>query len=330
MKKSRQTPSTPTTGRRGAGSPQNGERPRYPLLGQGFSRAQWASALIALAAGVGLAYLYIRSSQSADFSPDSKYGYGFAIAGTSLLLLVGLGYPLRKRLGRRWPGRLHTFMAWHMTGGILGLLIILMHAAGNFNPRSGTYALYGLIGIVISGFIGRAIDRFAPRQATKAALDALGASGEERLDELEEELDELAGDVRAQRDALSQPEAQGTPWDLAYYDLDPQIDDIPALLSQGVRNDTGPILDLTQISAPLVAQPSQRLPRLSASERLQSTGEVARQAGEVQRALGREKFYLSLVRVWRHVHTLISLVTLGLVIWHLEYAATLLLNAMKK
>lgn len=327
MKKSRQTPSTPTPGRRGAGSPQNGERPRYPLLGQGFSRAQWTSALIALAAGVGLAYLYIRSSQSADFSPDSTYGYGFAIAGTTLLLLVGLGYPLRKRLGRSWPGKLHTFMAWHMTGGILGLLLILMHAAGNFNPRTGTYALYGLIGVVISGFIGRAIDRLAPRKAAKAALEALSASGEERLDDLEQEMDALADDVRAQQEALSQPESQGTPWDLAYYDLDPQIADIPGLLSQGVRSDSGPILDLTQISAPLVAQPSQRLRRLSATERHQNTGALARLAGEVQRALAREQFYLSLVRVWRRVHTLVSLVALGLLLWHLEFAATLLLGA---
>ena len=327
MKKSRQTPSTPTPGPRGAGSPHNSERPRYPLLGQGFSRAQWSSALIALAAGIGLAYLYIRSSQSTDFSPDSTYGYGFAIAGTSLLLLVGLGYPLRKRLGRRWPGRLHTFLAWHMTGGLLGLLLILMHAAGNFNPRSGTYALYGLIGIVISGFIGRAIDRLAPRKAAKAALEALSASGEERLDDLEQELDALADDVRAQQEALSQPESQGTPWDLAYYDLDPELAEIPSLLSQGVRSDTSPILDLTQISAPLVAQPSQRLRRLSVAERRQSTGEVARQASELQRALAREQFYLSLVRVWRRVHTLVSLVALGLLLWHLEYAATLLLGA---
>jgi hypothetical protein len=268
----------------------------------------------------------VQYTRGADVAPDSMYGYGFAIAGTVLLLLVGAGYPLRKRIGRRWPGRLHTFMAWHVAGGLLGLLLILMHAVGNFNPRSGTYALYGLIGIVISGLIGRVLDRFAPRLATKAALQALGASGEERLDDLEQELGVLAGDQRARRDALEEAEAQGTPWDLAYYDLDPEVEDIPALLSQGVRSDTGPILDLTQISGPLVAQPSRQQPRLSAARR-QSTSAVMRQAAAIQRSMGREKFYLSLVRVWRRVHILVSLVALGLLIWHLEYAVTLLMGA---
>src|ERR1051326_7690117 len=133
---------------------------RYPWLTVRLSGAQWASLWLCLLAGIGLAYLYTMYLQSKDVSPDSMYGYGFAIAGTILLLLVGAGYALRKRLGRRWPGRLHTFLAWHMAGGLLGLVLILMHSAGNFNPRSGTYALYGLIGVVISGIIGRVLDRF--------------------------------------------------------------------------------------------------------------------------------------------------------------------------
>ena len=254
------------------------------------------------------------------------YGYGFAIAGTALLLLVGAGYPLRKRIGRRWPGRLHTIMAWHIAGGMLGLLLILMHAAGNFNPRSGTYALWGLIGIVISGLIGRVLDRFSPRLATGAALKALGASGEERLDDLEQELVVMAGNQHLRRAAGQEQEAQGTPWDLAYYDLDPEVEDIPALLSQGVRGDTGPILDLSQISGPLVAQPSRPMPRLGDARR-QTTSAVMRQATAIQRAMGREKFYLSLIRVWRRVHILVSLVALGLLIWHIEYAVTLLIGA---
>lgn len=248
------------------------------------------------------------------------YGYGFAIAGTSLLLLVGIGYALRKRLGHK-AGRLHTFLAWHMVGGLLGLALIFMHAAGNFNPRTGTYALYGLIGVVISGIIGRVIDRLSPRRAAKAALRALSASGEERLDDLEEELAAIADDARARRQELQEQSLRGTPWDLAYYDLDPEIEEIPTLLRQGVRSDTGPILDLNQFSAPL---PAQRLQYIPANR--QSTGALARQAAGIQRAMGREQFHLQLVRVWRRVHILISLAALGLLLWHLEFAATLLLG----
>ncbi len=299
-------------------------KPRYPWLSLRYSRAQWTSALLALAAGVGLAYLYIHYQRTNDVSPDSMYGYGFAIGGTTLLLLVGAGYALRKRLGRRWPGRLHTFLAWHMVGGVLGLALILMHAAGNFNPRSGTYALYGLIGIVISGFFGRMLDRLAPRLAARAALQAVSASGEERLDDLEEEMEARADDERARREALRQPVMRGVPWDLAYYDLDPEVEEIPTLLSQGVRGDTGPILDLRQLSGPLYAR---RIRQPAPPEQRQASGDLKRQAAALQRALRREQFYLQLVRVWRRVHTLVSLVALGLLLWHLEYAATLLMGA---
>ncbi len=295
---------------------------RYPLLAVRLSGAQWAAAWICTAAGIGLAYLYTMYLRTRDVAPDSMYGYGFAIAGTALLLWVAVGYALRKRVGRRWPGRLHTFLAWHMAGGLLGLLLILMHSAGNFNPRSGTYALYGLIGIVVSGIIGRVLDRFSPRLAANAALHALSASGEDRLDDLEEELAAIADDERARRQALQEQGARGTPWDLAYYDLDPEVDQIPHLLRQGVRGESGPILNLKQLSGPLAVQ---RGPYTPATR--QSTGALARQAAGIQRAMGREQFYLQLVRVWRRIHLLISLVALGLLIWHLEYAATLLLGA---
>jgi hypothetical protein len=274
-----------------------------------------------VAAGVGLVYLYTVYLHTQDVSPDSVYGYGFAIAGTVLLVLVGAGYALRKRLGRRWPGRLHTFLAWHMAGGLLGLLLILLHSAGNFNPRSGTYALYGLIGVVISGIIGRVLDRISPRLAARAALQALTAAGEERLDDLEDELAAIVDDARVRREALQEQGVRGAPWDLAYYDLDPEVDDIPGLLRQGVRGESGSILNLKQLSGPLAVQrPKQpSVPR-------QSTGALARQAAAIQLVMGREQFYLQLVRVWRRVHILVSLVALGLLLWHLEYAATLLIG----
>jgi hypothetical protein len=316
----------PAPGLRAAGTTTSeAARPRYPWLTLRYSRAQWTALLVSLAAGVGLAYLYIMYMRTNDVSPDSVYGYGFAIAGTALFLLVGVVYALRKRLGRTWAGRLHTFLAWHIAGGILALVLILMHAAGNFNPRSGTYALYGLIGVVISGLIGRFLDRFSPRLAANAALQALTASGEERLDDLEEEMEAMTGSERARSQALHQSGTQGTPWDLAYYDLDPEVEEIPALLSQGVPSDTGPILDLRQLSGPLYVQRSQ--PLLSASASRQTTGALKRQAAALRGALGREQFYVQLVRVWRRVHILVSLVTLGLLIWHLEYAATLLIGA---
>jgi len=181
-------------------------RLRYPWLRLHVSGAQWAAGLVALAAGIALAFLYSWYLQSSDAAADSIYGLGFGVAGTLLLLLVGSGYTLRKRWGRprasqakarktgfrkrpfrqgaRWPGLLHTFLAWHMAGGLLGLLLIWMHTANSFGQPSGTYAFYGLLGVVASGLIGRLLDYVCPRLAAVAALQALNARGEDRLEAL--------------------------------------------------------------------------------------------------------------------------------------------------
>lgn len=156
----------------------------YPWLWLRLSNAQRAAGLVGLLTGSALAYLYSQYLQGADAAPDSVYGLSFAVGGTLLLILVGAGYTLRKRWHPRWPGRLHTFLAWHIVGGLLGLLLLWMHAAGSFDQPSGAYAFYGVLGIVISGIVGRVIDYICPRLAARAALGALNANGEDRLEDL--------------------------------------------------------------------------------------------------------------------------------------------------
>ena len=46
---------------------------------------------------------------------------------------------------------------------------------------------------------------------------------------------------------------------------------------------------------------------------------------EVERAMQREQFYRYVIRYWRKFHIALALLTLGLTIWHLIYAAQLLL-----
>jgi len=312
------------------GMPDGVEQARAFRRAWRLSRAQWMAMLVGLAVGGGLAWLYRLYLQSSDVAPDSATGYGFAIAGTLVLLLVGGSYAARKRFGRRRPGRLHALLAWHMVGGLIGLALILMHAAGNFNPRTGTYALYGLIGVVVSGVMGRALDRLCPHLAAHAALQALAAGGEERLDALE------GAHTGVRYPAARQPVPRGLPWDLAYYDLDPEIAEIAALLGQGSGGEILALDGSRRRSAaprgpgtpgaprPVVALPS----RATSPETLCSpvASDVVRQATGWSAALGREQCCIDLVRVWRRLHTLISLVALGLVLWHLEYAATLLVG----
>ena len=108
-----------------AGSPADRTRATRRPRRSGWFRGQWLVALVGVLLGGGLAYAYVAYWRSGDVSPDSRYGYLFAIAGTILLALTGIGYTLRKRLWRGRLGLLHTALSWHIVGGLLGLAFIL-------------------------------------------------------------------------------------------------------------------------------------------------------------------------------------------------------------
>lgn len=270
----------------------------------GRFRGQWQAPLVGLLLGGGLVYGYVTYMRSGDVAPDSPYGYIFAIAATVLLVLVGVGYTLRKRWRRRRFGLLHTALSWHVVGGVLALALILAHAAGNFHPRTGTYALCSLIALVTTGVIGRQLDRIAPRLAARYALKTLTSDGEERLDALVSALNERRAARRERRQAATQQSAPGAPWDLAYYDLRATDDQIPALLSQNARSKAQVESGASGASGAWAAGPS-----------------------DLRRAIGFERLCLDLIRVWRYLHTALSVLTLVLILWHLEFAVTLLLNA---
>lgn len=230
-------------------------QPAYPWLRPRLSRAQGLALLVGLVLVIGLALLYHSYAQSAEVAPDSVYGLAFATSGTLLLILVGAGYALRKRWATRWPGRLYPFLLWHSVGGCLGLLLIWMHTAGNFEPSSGLYTFYGLLGIVGSGLVGRLLDYVCPRLAARAALQAITAGGEDRLEALAAE-------------AASRSFRRGR-------------------------------------------------------RRLQ---EIEVETDIIEQAMQRERRFLWIIRAWRQVHLLVSLGTVGLLIWHLLSVAPQLLH----
>ena len=294
-------PAPPTTG--------------YPLLRGNGSRTLRMAYLSTLVAGIGLAFLYRVYAQSSDVSPDSPWGYGFAIGGTTLLLLVGGGYFLRKRHARHARRRLHTALAWHLAGGLIGVALIFMHAAGNFNPRSGTYALYGLIAVALSGFIGRFLDRVCPRLAAAAAAAALTEGGEERLVALRHKLADADEARKARHDAQWRNPRTSESWDLAYYDLDPEIETIPALLHSNEPRSGRNWRGIGPATISLLRDPRRR------------ADHVRRQSTAANRAVNRERFFLAVVGAWRRLHALLCLATLGLLVWHITYAITLLMHA---
>ena len=300
------------------------------------------SALLVI--GVSIAFYVIYSGLSPDTSPDSVAGYSYAVAGTGFMLLAALRFSQYRRSRLRSVGKLHAFLNWHVAFGMMALVLLFLHSFGNFNPRTGTYALYGMIALAISGFIGRGLDRIVPRLITEEARKALTAQGDDRIENISQRLRSIVSHN-------TQEEIRGFQADSAGRSMPgiPGLTGTP-FANSGSRNAAGtvkaggkggPVLqtswDLAYIS---LEETPQELGRDSAQYRfvpdrksaLARPGALIPGAQEhmialadVQKALKREEFFRYIIRYWRVFHISLAILTIALTLWHLEFAATLLL-----
>ena len=141
----------PQVARAPVAMPRGPERPASPpqsarLLS--FDRLFFAAAALLLL--VGLA-----SPTERYLTPTRGFGYALGIIGGSLMLLL-LVYSLRKRWS--WLGFLGSTPAWfrfHMVLGVLGPLCILYHANFSTGATNSNVALFAMLAVAGSGFIGR-------------------------------------------------------------------------------------------------------------------------------------------------------------------------------
>lgn len=269
-----------------------------------------------------------------DVAPDSIVGLIFAVAGTICFILAALLYMIHRRSHRRAIGQLHTSLQWHIFLAIMGLALLLMHSFGNFNARTGTYALYGLVALVVSGFVGRLVDRIMPRLIAAEVAKTLTAQGEDRAETISQQLKTFTG-MHTQYPQYQQHtqypyyeqtqpskllprrahsvnpvsiEPLNTPWDLAYRPLE-------ATGRRVKHRRMAPGQSVLQSpAAPPLWMPN-----------IQSELAVVEM---VQRAHQREQFYRAVIRYWRIFHIALALLTLGLVIWHLVFVVQLLVFHM--
>jgi hypothetical protein len=295
--------------------------------------------LLLMGGGVAFYIWYSRNAQ--DASPDSVAGYGFAILGTLFIILAAVLYSRRRRLHKtRVVGQLYASLQWHKCFAIVGFEFLFLHSFGNFNPRSGTYALYGMIALAISGVVGRLLDRLLPRMIAGEAHKALTAQGEDRVESISQKLQAIVmhntanlqgfaptsstGVEQAPRRATSLVSLSGgplsnhfpfeyknqplhTPWDLAYISLE--------ATPQELSREAGQYRFVPDRKSEL-ERPGALMP--GAQEHIS-------ELREVERAMQREQFYRYMIRYWRRFHVLLVFLTLGLILWHLIYAAQLLL-----
>ncbi len=89
-------------------------------------------------------------------TPESGVGYWLGIVGASLMLLLLL-YPLRKRV-KKWLRALGTIGFWfraHMILGVIGPVLIILHANFKFGSVNSNVALVAMLVVAISGVVGR-------------------------------------------------------------------------------------------------------------------------------------------------------------------------------
>ena len=103
-------------------------------------------ALIALACGV---------ARSNWFTAGSDTGYWIGVAGGTAMLLL-FTYPLRKRWRAvRELGSTRFWFSFHMTLGIVGPLLIIVHSTLRFGSVNATVAFVSMALVAGSGVMGR-------------------------------------------------------------------------------------------------------------------------------------------------------------------------------
>jgi hypothetical protein len=89
------------------------------------------------------------------YTPRSNVGFYLGVVGSVMMLLM-LAYPLRKHVGfmHSW-GALKNWFRLHMIMGIVGPTLVLFHSTFHLRSINATVALFSMLGVVISGIIGR-------------------------------------------------------------------------------------------------------------------------------------------------------------------------------
>jgi hypothetical protein len=105
---------------------------------------------------VGLTiWLAYKIATKGYYTPRSNFGFYLGVVG-SVMMLFMMGYPLRKhvRFMQSW-GALKNWFRLHMIMGIVGPTLILFHSTFHLRSMNATIALFSMLGVVISGIIGR-------------------------------------------------------------------------------------------------------------------------------------------------------------------------------
>ena len=141
--------------------------------------------------------LLIANSFLDEIGPYTLWGMGYGIAATTLLVAVFL-YALRRRSARIVSklslGRARTWLYFHIYGGALFLLLLLMHTGFRF-PTGILARLMWFLSLwtVLTGLAGLALQRWIPRAlASGLSIEVLYDRVPDLIEEIRRKAEALA------------------------------------------------------------------------------------------------------------------------------------------
>ena len=161
--------------------------------------------------------------------PEQGVGYMLGIVGGTMMLVL-LGYPLRKRVKPR-SGNMGSVGFWfrfHMLLGLLGPTAIMFHSRFGFGSFNSTMALGAMIIVASSGLIGRFLYSRVHRGYSNRKLEMRELKRD--MDALLAQLEDSAAFAESVRVELEQFETQAVQAGGAFFSS------AAAVISLGIRS----------------------------------------------------------------------------------------------
>ncbi len=145
-------------------------------------------------AALALLAVYALGAVFAPLTPGNAWGLAYGSAATLLLLAVTL-LGVRRRAQRWGPGRVQDWVQFHVYGGTLFMLLVLLHSGFRWPQGVLTLWLWILsVAVTLSGLLGVLIGKTIPRILTSGL----------RTEVLYERIPELTTALRTKAEDLAQ------------------------------------------------------------------------------------------------------------------------------
>jgi len=167
-------------------------------LGQRFGLGGSRRSLLLFAVTTSLCVLsYLWQLGFGEVRPGNAWGVGWGIAAALLCLGVAL-YGARRRMmrgvSRRRLGSARAWLDFHLYGGLLFALLLLMHSAFRLPTGALNLWLWGLsLWTVLSGLLGVLLQRWIPKVLSSGLWTEINY----------QRIPELTEDIRRQAEALA-------------------------------------------------------------------------------------------------------------------------------